>query len=60
MKISPIKPRRNRVDLTSEALVRHWTATLGVGKEDIAAAVEKVGDNPDTVRKELAALKRGD
>ena len=52
--ISPVKEDRSRVDLTNEALVKHWTKTLGVSKAAIVAAVQKVGDNPDTVRKELA------
>ena len=56
MKISPVKPDRSRIALTSDALIRHWTKELDARKEEIIAAIEKVGDNPDTVRKELAAM----
>ena len=60
--INPVKEDRSRVDLTNGALVKRWTKTLGVSKAAIVAAVEKVGDNPDTVRKELArkASEAGD
>ena len=56
MKINPVKPDRSRIALTSDALIRHWTKELDARKEEIIAAIEKVGDNPDTVRKELAAM----
>ncbi len=52
--IPPVKGDRSRVDLTNDALIRHWTKTLGVSRVEIMTAVEKVGDNPETVRKELS------
>jgi phage host-nuclease inhibitor protein Gam len=49
----PSKPERNKIDLSDSATAHHWAKKLGKSKEEIAAAVEKVGDNCDTVRKEL-------
>ena len=54
--INPVKEDRSRVNLANSALVRHWTKTLGVSKAEIVRAVEKVGDNAETVRKELARM----
>ncbi len=48
-----MKPDRGRIDLSDEAMARQWSKNLGCSREAIAAAIEKVGDNRDTVRKEL-------
>lgn len=53
MKIRPLKPSRATIDLTDEAVARGWTKQLGKSKEEIAAAIEKVGDNAETVKREL-------
>jgi hypothetical protein len=53
MKIRPLKPSRATIDLSDEALARGWTKKLGKSKEEIAAAIEKVGDNAGTVKREL-------
>ena len=53
MKITPNKPHRTNIDLTDETIARGWVKKLGHSKEEIAAAVEKVGDNAETVKKEL-------
>jgi hypothetical protein len=44
---------RNRVDLSTKDLARHWCKHFGKSKEDIQAAIAKVGDNAETVQKEL-------
>ena len=54
IKITPIHPDRGKIDLDDDAAVRHWMKTLGASRAMIALAVEKVGANPETVRKELA------
>lgn len=59
MVVNPLKPDRGRIDLSTEVLARSWAKKLGVSPTALIAAVEKVGDNPDTVRKELAALPQG-
>ena len=47
------KPDRNRIDLSDDAIARQWVKKLGRSRDEIAAAIEKVGDNCETVRKEL-------
>jgi len=47
------KPARNRVALTRD-LARRWTKRLGKSRDDIEAAIVKVGDNAETVKKEQA------
>jgi hypothetical protein len=47
------KPDRHRVDLSTPDLARRWCKHFGKLKESIEAAIAKVGDNVETVRKEL-------
>ncbi|HMJ40906.1 MAG TPA: DUF3606 domain-containing protein [Pseudolabrys sp.] len=47
------KPDRNRIDLSDDSLARQWAKKLGRSRDEIAAAIAKVGDNCETVRKEL-------
>jgi Protein of unknown function (DUF3606) len=51
--ISSTKTPRNRVDISRKELARHWCKHFGTTKDKIEAAVAKVGDNPETVQKEL-------
>lgn len=51
------RPDRSRIDLSDPALARQWTKKLGRPREDIEAAIAKVGDNCETVRKELGCDK---
>ena len=51
--IRPLKPDRSRICLADDDMARWWSRNLGRSREDIAAAIEKVGDNCETVRKEL-------
>lgn len=53
MKINPIKPDRAKIDLSDDAIARVWVKKLKRSREAIAAAMEKVGDNAETVKKEL-------
>ncbi len=53
LKKSPEKPVRNHIDLSTKELARHWCKRLGVSQEELEAAIEKVGDNAETVMKEL-------
>ncbi len=54
LKIQPVHPDRGKIELADDNVVRHWVKTLGAPREAIAVAIEKVGANPETVRKELA------
>jgi Protein of unknown function (DUF3606) len=44
---------RNRVDLSTPALARHWRKRFGKTEEEIVDAIAKVGSNVETVQKEL-------
>jgi hypothetical protein len=46
---------RNRVDLSSKELMRQWRKHFGASVEQMEAAIKKVGDNPDSVQKQLRA-----
>ena len=49
------KVARNRVNISNDELTRHWRKYFGTSQEKLKAAVAKVGDNPETVQKELRA-----
>jgi hypothetical protein len=53
LKSSPPKPERNRVDFSTKESVRHWCKHFGRSKDEIEAAIAKVGDNAESVAKEL-------
>ena len=46
-------PDRNKINLSDDVVARHWAKKLGKSKEEIAVAIEKVGNNCESVRKEL-------
>jgi len=50
-------PDRNRINLNQDHEVRYWTKALGVTKEQLEAAVAKVGSSPDRVREHLGKSK---
>jgi hypothetical protein len=56
MKVQPLKPDRTRIRLEDDVIARAWVKQLGKSKEEIAAAISKVGDNAETVKKELGCL----
>ncbi|MGZ4973660.1 MAG: DUF3606 domain-containing protein [Limisphaerales bacterium] len=51
--IRPPKPDRSRIDLSDGEIAKQWVKRLGKSKEEIAIAIAKVGDNAETVMKEL-------
>jgi predicted secreted protein len=53
LKIHPVKPDREHVDLTDQNATEHWVKHLGKSKEEIVAAIAKVGPSCAAVRKEL-------
>jgi hypothetical protein len=55
LNLHPLKPDRGHIDLSNEAAASHWSKRFGRTKEEIAAAIAKVGNNPDTVAKELGS-----
>lgn len=52
------RKERNRVDLSSKDLARHWCKRLKKSRDEIEAAIAKVGDNAETVMKELGLQQR--
>jgi hypothetical protein len=51
--VHPPKPERSRIDLSDNRIARQWVKKLGKTREEIATAIAKVGDNAETVMKEL-------
>ena len=58
MLIVSAKQARNRVDMSSKELARQWCKRLKKSRLEIEAAIAKVGDNAQTVIKELEASER--
>jgi Protein of unknown function (DUF3606) len=53
-----VKSARNRVDVSTKELARHWCKHFKKSKAEIEAAIAKVGNNAETVMKELNRNKR--
>jgi hypothetical protein len=51
--IHPHKADRSRIDLSDDGIAKQWVKKLGKTREEIATAIAKVGDNAETVMKEL-------
>lgn len=47
---------RSRVNIHEDHEVRYWTEKWGVSKEELTAAVRKVGVSADAVARELGKL----
>ena len=47
------EPDRSRISLSEDYEVRYWTERFGVTKEQLAVAVQKVGNSADAVRRAL-------
>jgi hypothetical protein len=48
-------PDRSKINMREDLQVKCWTKTLGVSRELLQKAVDKVGNSAAAVRKELAA-----
>ncbi|MDR6661012.1 DUF3606 domain-containing protein [Tardiphaga sp. 20_F10_N6_6] len=48
------QPDRSKINMHEAHEVKYWTHQLGVSREQLQAAVEKVGNAAAAVRKELA------
>src|SRR5262245_26065611 len=42
-----------RIDMNEAHEVRHWIENIGCSKDELAAAVARVGNSPDAVRREV-------
>lgn len=47
------RPDRSKINMYEPYEVKYWTHALGVSKEALQKAVDKVGNSAATVRKEL-------
>ncbi len=48
------KPDRSKINMREAFEVKYWTHALGVSKEELKKAVDKVGNSAAAVRKQLA------
>lgn len=53
LKSNPTKSPRQRVDCSNKTVARHWSKRFKRSRSEVEAAVAKVGDNPETVMKQL-------
>ena len=49
------RPDRSKINMSDHGDVRHWSKHLGVSRDELAGAVDKVGNSAAAVRKELHA-----
>ena len=55
--MTKMPPRRNNIAMDKELEVKYWTRHLGVTREDLQRAVDKVGNSAAAVRKELGRIR---
>jgi hypothetical protein len=53
----PITPDRSKIIIEHEDHVKYWTRHFGVTKDELARAIERVGNSAAAVRKQLSGLK---
>ena len=56
---SSVKRARNCVDISSKEMARYWCKHFKKSKAEIEVAIAKVGNNAETVIKELGAKAQG-
>ena len=47
------QPDRSKINMSEDFEFKYWLKALGVSKDDLQRAVEKVGNSAAAVRKEL-------
>ena len=47
------QPDRSRINMSEDYEVRYWTKHLGVSRDELEKAINKVGNSAAAVRKEL-------
>ena len=48
------QPVRSKINMSEDFEVKYWLKTLGVSRDELQRAVDKVGNSTAAVRKELA------
>lgn len=56
---SKVPPLRNRIAMAEELEVKYWTKHLGVTRDELQRAIDKVGNSAAAVRKELGKTADG-
>ena len=51
-----LQPDRSKINMHEDYEVKYWTHALGVSREQLQKAVDKVGNSAATVRKELGVM----
>ncbi|OKO86004.1 DUF3606 domain-containing protein [Bradyrhizobium sp. AS23.2] len=51
------QPDRSKINMDQAFEVKYWTHALGVSKDELKKAVDKVGNSAAAVRKELAGQR---
>lgn len=54
-----VPPLRNHIAMNEELEVKYWTKHLGVSRDELQRAVDKVGNAAGAVRKELETSRDG-
>ena len=49
------KPDRSKIAMHEDHEIRYWTKHLGISREELQRAVDKVGNSATAVRKELVS-----
>jgi hypothetical protein len=57
MIIKTITPDRSKILIEREDHLKFWTRHFGVTKDELARAIERVGNSAAAVRKQLSPLK---
>jgi hypothetical protein len=52
-KLTKRSPDRNKIAMDDDNEVKYWTKHLGVTREELQRAIDKVGNSAVSVRKEL-------
>ena len=52
-------PHRSKINMEEDFEVKYWVKELGVSKEQLQQAIEKVGNSAATVRKQLGLASKG-
>jgi hypothetical protein len=50
------QPDRSKINMSEDFEVKYWTRELGVSREQLKAAVDKVGNSAAAVRKQLTKV----
>ena len=48
------RPDRGKINISEDFEVKYWLKALGVSRDELQRAVDKVGNSAAAVRKELA------